>query len=159
MMVTRRRALLGSAALASFGMSAAAAAEPVHIVVTKGTGCECCEGWAKHLRNNGYRVSVTETDDLDSVKIKLGIPEDLRACHTGQTGDYLFEGHVPALAIAYLLLEKPAGMIGVAVPGMPVGSPGMEVKGARPDEYSVVLFGPAGRKVWRRYKGAVQIPA
>jgi hypothetical protein len=158
MTVTRRGALLGSVALASLALTRAAAAAPVQIAVTKGLGCECCEGWAKHLRTNGYAVSVTESDDLDGVKTKLGIPEDLRTCHTGQIGDYLLEGHVPAVAVAYLLREKPDGMIGVAVPGMPVGSPGMEVEGAKPDEYSVILFGPAGRRVWARYKGAVELP-
>jgi hypothetical protein len=157
MRVTRRRALLGSAALASLALSRATAAEPVHIAVTKGPGCECCEGWAKHLRANGYTVSVTEAEDLDAVKTKLGIPEDLRTCHTGQIGEYLLEGHVPAVAVGYLLREKPEGMIGVAVPGMPVGSPGMEVKGAKLDEYSVILFGPAGRRVWARYKGAAEL--
>jgi len=91
------------------------------------------------------------------VKNKLGVPEDLRTCHTGQTGDYLIEGHVPAAAIAYLLGEKPEGMSGLAVPGMPVGSPGMEVKGAKQDEYLVILFGPTGRRVWARYKGAIKI--
>ena len=158
MTVTRRDALFGSAALTSLALTRATAAVPVHIAVTKGPGCECCEGWAKHLRANGYTVSVTESDDLDGVKTKLGIPEDLRTCHTGEVGDYLLEGHVPAAALARLLREKPQGMIGLAVPGMPVGSPGMEVKGAKLDEYSVILFGSAGRKVWARYKGATQLP-
>jgi hypothetical protein len=156
MIVTRRGALLGGAALA-LASPRASAAEPVHIAVTKGTGCECCDGWAKHLRANGYTVSVTETDDLEAVKVKLGIPDDLRTCHTGQMGDYLLEGHVPAAAIAYLLRAKPEGMIGLAVPGMPVGSPGMEVKGAKPDEYSVILFGPAGRSVLARYRGTTEL--
>ena len=158
MIVTRRGALLGSAALAALA-PIRGSAEPMHIAVTKGTGCDCCEKWANHLRANGYTVSVTETDDLDAVKNKLAIPEDLRTCHTGQMGDYLFEGHIPAAAVAYLLREKPQGMIGLAVPGMPVGSPGMEVKGAKLDEYSVILFGPAGRRVWARYKGTVQLPS
>ena len=158
MIVTRRGVLLGSTALALLTLARATAAVPTHIAVTKGPGCECCEGWGKHLRVNGYAVSVTESDDLDGVKDKLGIPEDLRTCHTGQMGDYLLEGHVPAVAVSYLLREKPKGMIGVAVPGMPVGSPGMEVKGAKLDEYSVILFGPAGRRVLARYKGAVELP-
>ena len=157
MRMTRRGALPSSAVLASLALTRRAAAEPVHIVVTKGPGCECCEGWATHLRAEGFTVSVKESDDLDGVKTRLGIPDDLRTCHTGQTGDYLLEGHVPAAAVAYLLREKPAGMIGVAVPGMPVGARGMEVKGAKPHEYAVILFGPAGRQVWARYKGAVKI--
>ena len=153
MLITRRGALLAGVAAASLACIGRAVAQSTHIAVTKNPGCECCEGWAKHLRESGYTVSVTESDDLDAVKTKLGIPDDLRSCHTGQTGDYVFEGHVPALAVAYLLREKPEGMIGLAVPGMPVGSPGMEVKGVRPEEYSVVLFGSAGRKTWRRFKG------
>jgi hypothetical protein len=157
MRMTRRGALLGAAALASFACGARAGADPLHIAVTKGPGCECCDGWAKHLRANGYSVSVTESDELDSVKEKLGIPADLRTCHTGQLGGYLLEGHVPAAAIASLMREKPDGMTGLAVPGMPVGAPGMEVKGVRPQEYSVILFGPAGRKEWAKFKGATRI--
>ena len=157
MQVTRRGALLGGAALASIAYGKRAGADPLHIAVTKGPGCECCDGWAKHLRANGYSVSVTESDELDSVKEKLGIPADLRTCHTGQIGSYLLEGHVPAAGVAYLLREKPEGMTGLAVPGMPVGSPGMEVKGAQPQEYSVILFGPAGRKEWAKFKGITRI--
>jgi hypothetical protein len=156
MILTRRETLFGSVALASLAVSRARA-EAAHIAVTIGTGCDCCEKWADHLRANGYTVSVTETDDLDAVKSKLAIPDDLRTCHTGQMGGYLLEGHVPAVAIAYLLRENPAGMIGLAVPGMPVGAPGMEVNGAKQDEYSVILFGPAGRKTWARFKGTQQL--
>ena len=155
MTITRRGALLGSVA-ASLA-AARASAEPTHIVVTKGIGCDCCEKWASHLRANGYTVSVTETDDLDAVKNRLAIPDDLRTCHTGQAGKYLLEGHVPAAAIAYLLHETPEGMIGLAVPGMPVGSPGMEVRGAKQDEFPVILFGPAGRKTWARFRGISQL--
>jgi hypothetical protein len=72
-------------------------------------------------------------------------------------GERLLEGHVPAVAVAYLLREKPKGMIGLAVPGMPVGSPGMEVRGAKLDEYPVILFGPAGRRTWGRFKGTTQV--
>ena len=157
MQLTRRRALIGGAALASFGCGAHAGADPLHVAVTKGPGCECCDGWAKHLRANGYSVSVTESDELDSVKEKLGIPADLRTCHTGQLGSYLLEGHVPAAAIAYLLSEKPEGLTGLAVPGMPVGASGMEVKGAQPQEYAVILFGAAGRKEWAKFKGLNRI--
>jgi hypothetical protein len=155
MIITRRGALLGGAALAA--LSSRASAAPTQIAVTKGPGCECCDGWAKHLRENGYSVSVTEAEDLEAVKVRLNIPEDLRSCHTGEVGGLLIEGHVPAVAVAYLLREKPDGMIGLAVPGMPVGSPGMEVKGARPEVYPVILFGPAGRRTWARFRGTAQI--
>ena len=157
MIVTRRSALLGGVAFSSLAFAHVAFAQPAHIAVTKGPGCECCEGWAKHLRANGYTVSLTESDDLDGVKSKLGIPEDLRTCHTGQIGEYLLEGHVPAVAVAFLLREKPEGMIGLAVPGMPIGSPGMEVPGAKLDEYPVILFGPTGRRTWVRIRGTSQV--
>lgn len=156
MNVTRRGALLGSATVASFAYSASAT-EPVHIAVTKGPGCECCDGWAKHLRENGYTVTIAESAELNVFKAKLGIPADLRTCHTGQVGKYILEGHVPALAVKYLLHEKPQNVTGLAVPGMPVGSPGMEVPGAQPEEYSVIIFGPTGRRVWTRFKGASEI--
>lgn len=156
LILTRRNVLLGGVAIAAHS-ARPAAAQPVHIQVTKNPGCECCEGWAKHLRANGYSVAVTEADDLEAVKVRLGIPEELRSCHTGEIGGLLIEGHVPAVAVAYLLREKPEGMVGLAVPGMPVGSPGMEVKGARPEEYPVILFGPAGRRTWARFRGTSQI--
>ena len=80
----------------------------------------------------------------------------MRTCHTGQLASYLLEGHVPASAVRRLLREKPAGTAGLAVPGMPIGSPGMEVEGAQPEEYSVIAFG-IGRRVWGRYRGAAEI--
>ena len=155
-MLTRRNLFLSSVALAALG-ARAHAAETRHVHVTKDPGCECCEGWAQHLKAKGYSVTVTESPDLAALKVKLGIPEDLRSCHTGEIGGLILEGHVPAAAVAYLLREKPQGMIGLSVPGMPVGAPGMEVKGAWPEEYPVVLFGPAGRRTWARFKGASQV--
>src|ERR1051326_7614877 len=101
MQLTRRAALVGGAVLASFACGAHAGADPLHIAVTKGPGCECCDGWAKHLRANGYSASVTESDALDSVRENFGFRVAFRACHTGQLGSYLLEGHVPAVAIAY----------------------------------------------------------
>lgn len=156
--LTRRTVLLGGTALA--GMTYAGrvrAAEPVHIAVTKGPGCECCDGWAEHLRANGFTVSVTESTELNTFKAKLGIPADLRTCHTGQLPNFILEGHVPASAIQRLLSTKPANVLGLAVPGMPVGAPGMEVEGAKPEEYSVIAFGKNGRKVWGRYREATQL--
>jgi hypothetical protein len=132
------------------------AAEPVHISVTKDPGCTCCDGWAKHLRDAGYSVAVVESADLAALKEQLRIPADLRACHTATVGQYVLEGHVPAPGVGYLLREKPE-VVGLAVPGMPIGAPGMEVQGATPEEYSVFLFGPAGRKVWSRFRGTAKI--
>ena len=157
MIITRRSALLGGAALAALPISARAA-EPRHVQVTKDPGCECCEGWAQHLRANGYSVTVTESAELAALKAKLGIPEDLRGCHTGKIGGLILEGHVPATGLAYLRREKPQGMIGLAVPGMPVGSPGMETPGAPRDSYDVILFGPSGQEVYARFRGANELP-
>jgi hypothetical protein len=157
MSVTRRGTILGvTAALALAGR--ASAAEPVHIAVTKGPGCSCCEGWAKHLREAGFAVTVSESTELDALKAKLGIPADLRTCHTASVGNtgYILEGHVPAPAVRYLLHEKPQNVTGLAVPGMPAGSPGMEVEGTPAEEYSVIVFGPGGRKVWAKFRGAVE---
>ena len=157
MNATRRGALFASAAVAALAcIGRARTAEPVHISVTKGPGCECCEGWAKHLRESGFSVTVTESTELNAHKARLGIPADLRTCHTAQVGKYVLEGHVPAPAVRYLLHEQPQNVTGLAVPGMPVGSPGMEVPGTPAEEYSVVIFGPTGRRVWAKFKGAVE---
>jgi hypothetical protein len=153
-----RRIVLGGAAVAAVAHAGwVRAAEALHVAVTKGPGCECCEGWAKHLRDNGFTVAVTESTELNAFKARLGIPADLRTCHTGQLAGYLLEGHVPASAIRRLLSQKPAAIMGLAVPGMPVGSPGMEVEGAPPEEYSVIAFGSSYRKVWSRYRGTAEI--
>ena len=152
---TRRGALVG-VALAISDAGLLFAAEPDHIAVTKGPGCECCDGWARHLRDNGFTVSVAESTELNAFKARLGVPADLRTCHTGKITSYLLEGHVPASAVRRLLREKPAGTAGLAVPGMPIGSPGMEVEGTQPEEYSVIAFG-IGRRVWGRYRGATEI--
>ncbi len=95
-------------------------------------------------------MTTVETGDLDAVKTRLGVPPDLAACHTAQMAGYVVEGHVPALAVKRLLAEKP-NATGLAVPGMPSGSPGMQ--GSTPEEYEVVLFGPAGRRSFMRFRG------
>ena len=154
MKITRRGALLSGVALGSFAyIKSAGGAEPAHISVTKGPNCECCEGWAKHLRASGFSVSVVESTELSAIKTKLGVPADLQTCHTAEVGNYVLEGHVPAAAVRYLLHEKPENVTGLAVPGMPIGSPGMEVPGTAPEEYTVFLFGPTGRRGWARFRG------
>jgi hypothetical protein len=98
----------------------------------------------------GLHLKTIETADLDPVKTRLGVPNDLAACHTAQIGGYVIEGHVPAVAIKRFLNDKPRA-IGLAVPGMPVGSPGMEGGSAEP--YDVMMFGPAGRTTYMRFVG------
>lgn len=108
--------------------------------------CSCCKAWVKHLQANGFQVFVKEIADVTPVKARLGVPEELRSCHTATIGNYWVEGHVPAADIRRLLAVKPAAK-GLAVPGMPIGSPGME-QGNRRDPYKVILFGTKGQSVF-----------
>ena len=109
-----------------------------------------------HVRAAGFPVDVIESADVNRLKVRLGVPQALASCHTAEVGGYVLEGHVPAGAIKRLLAEKPQAK-GLAVAGMPVGSPGMEVEGAEPDTYEVVLFGPAGQRTFTRYKGPAEV--
>jgi hypothetical protein len=147
--LTRRSALLavGTGAFATTGIWAA---EEQIVTVHKDPSCGCCSGWVEHLQQAGFTVKAIETADLEPVKTRLGVPADLAACHTAQIAGYIIEGHVPAVALRRLLDEKPSAA-GLAVPGMPIGAPGME--GGRPESYEVVLFGPAGRRTYMRFEG------
>ncbi len=151
--LTRRLVLSGVAALAA--APAAAGTRPT-VRVTKDPHCGCCNGWVDHLRAAGFDVEAVDSADLNRVKARLGVPQALASCHTAEVAGYVVEGHVPAGAIERLLAEKPAAR-GLAVPGMPIGSPGMEVEGAEPDTYEVILFGPSGRSVFARYRGAAPV--
>lgn len=117
------------------------------VQVAKSPACSCCADWVDHLESEGFRVEVEDTGDLPSVKRRLGVPGDLSSCHTAVVEGYVIEGHVPAGDIRRLLAERPADVEGLAVPGMPAGSPGME--GAPPVPYDVVAFdGSGGRQVF-----------
>lgn len=117
------------------------------IEVWKDPSCSCCAKWMDHLRANGFSVVVHEERKLNPLKSQLGIPQALWSCHTARTGGYAIEGHVPADDIKRLLAEKPAAN-GLAVPNMPIGSPGMEVENRR-DPYDVMLFSAeAEPSVW-----------
>jgi hypothetical protein len=119
--------------------------KPARSLAAKDPTCGCCSGWVQHLQNAGFATKVLDTRDIDAVKKRLGVPDDLAACHTAEVAGYVIEGHVPAAALSRFLAEKP-NATGLAVPGMPIGSPGME--GGRPEKYDVVLFGqngPTGR--------------
>jgi len=113
------------------------------IRVYKNASCDCCTGWVKHLSSAGFAVSVTTTDDTIAIRKKVGIPDAFGACHTATVEGYAIEGHVPAAEIRRLLALKPQA-IGLAVPSMPVGSPGMEF-GDRKDPYKVLLIDRQGR--------------
>ncbi|HEX2135264.1 MAG TPA: DUF411 domain-containing protein [Microvirga sp.] len=152
-LLTRRAVLTGFMAAALVRPRWAAAETLPKLVVTKDPTCGCCGGWVDHMRAAGFPVEVIETAEINRIKVRLGIPQDLASCHTAEMGGYVLEGHVPADAAKRLLSEKPSAK-GLAVAGMPVGSPGMEVEGVAPEPYDVVLFGPAGRTVFARYEGA-----
>lgn len=153
MLVSRRQAAAIVAALAAtlFHEGEVVAAAMPGITVTKDPNCSCCSGWVDHLKQAGFPVTVITATDLKSLKAKLGVPEDLASCHTAQIGAYVIEGHVPAGAIQRLLQEAPQAT-GLAVPGMPAGSPGM---GGEPETYEVILFSPTTRSVFARYRGAL----
>jgi hypothetical protein len=146
---TRRCVLIAGAASMLRVGTPSAAAEPV-ITVHRDPDCGCCLGWVQHLQKAGFPTKVLETKDLDAVKTRLGVPDDLAACHTAEVSGYVIEGHVPAAALQRFLAEKP-NATGLAVPGMPIGSPGME--GGKPEAYEVVLFGPGGRRLYMRFIG------
>lgn len=115
--------------------------EPM-ITVYKDPNCGCCNNWVAHLIKHGYRVTEKNTADMTEIRRGLGVPKDLESCHTGVVNGYVIEGHVPAPDIKRLLKVKPK-VAGLAVPGMPVGSPGME--GSRVDHYDVLSFDKAGK--------------
>lgn len=119
-----------------------ASAMPVAIV-HKSPTCGCCNAWIEHLRAAGFAVEVRETADLGPVKERLGVPHGMGSCHTAEIGGYVVEGHVPAGDIRRLLRERPRAR-GLVLPGMPIGSPGMEVPDGRVQPYTVQLVTPEG---------------
>ncbi len=116
-----------------------ASADKVTMQVYKQASCGCCGGWVSHVENAGFDVTVTNSDHLDSIKKQFGIAPKYQSCHTGVAAGYVFEGHIPADLVKRFLSEKPEHAIGLAVPGMPVGSPGMEM-GNRTVSYDVLLL-------------------
>jgi hypothetical protein len=126
------------------------AAGPV-VEVYKSEYCGCCHEWVKHLEDNGFTVKATNVENPSDYREKFGIPKELGSCHSAKVGGYALEGHVPASEIKRLLAEKPKAK-GLAVPAMPMGSPGME--GPRKDPYDVLLIQNDGRhSTYRHYPG------
>jgi hypothetical protein len=122
------------------------------IVNYKSESCGCCTMWQDHLVENAYTVEGVNVERMDLKKDELGVPQNLRSCHTAVVEGYIVEGHVPAREIQRLLLEKPDAR-GLAVPGMPINSPGMEVEGAPDDPYDVIVFYEDGRQeVYASYR-------
>lgn len=133
----------GTAAIISRSVSPAAASEKVTLY--KNPSCECCEGYADHLRANGYEVKVIPTHDLALMGEKYGIPTDLQPCHISLLGGYVVGGHIPVEVVDKLLAEKPA-ITGINLPGMPEGTPGMGGKKTAP--FRIYEIGKNPRKVY-----------
>lgn len=119
-----------------------AEADPQVVHVYKSPTCGCCRLWVDYMRSRGYEVAVSDVSDVTEVKREIGVPSGVSSCHTALVGGYFVEGHVPAEDVARLLAERP-DVAGLAVPGMPVGSPGME--GPNPQPYSVLAVRKNGR--------------
>jgi len=146
-------AALGAACAPALS-SAGAPAPSTAVEVWKDPECGCCKDWVAHLEANGFKVKVNDTGNT-AARSRLGIDSKYGSCHTAHVGGYAIEGHVPAREIKRLLSERPAA-VGLAVPGMPVGSPGMDgpVYGGRKDSYDVLLLARDGStKVYRHYEG------
>ena len=124
-------------------------AEAHVLEVYKSPSCGCCGEWVDHMRSAGFPVLVTDITDLRLIKNKFGVVPELRACHSAVIDGYVIEGHVPAREVMRLLKERPKA-IGLAVAGMPIGSPGME-RGSRRDPFQVILFSSTRRSVFAAY--------
>jgi hypothetical protein len=152
-MMTRRLLLAAAAAV----MAAPAGARSTGRVlrVWRDPGCGCCGGWVEHMRAAGFRVEDNLVPSPAPARRMLGTPPDLLACHAAAVDGYALEGHVPASAVLRLLTDRPAGIRGVAVPGMPPGSPGMEAPGQPEDTYDVIAFADgAPHRTFMRFRGA-----
>ncbi len=146
-----RRTLAGSLALGA--ALTACAAQAASLTMYRDANCGCCLAWAGHVECGGvHDVEAVSHPDMAAVKAAHGVSADLLSCHTAVVDGYVIEGHVPVADIERLLAERPEGVAGLAVAGMPVGSPGME-HGDHRQAYQVIAFGPDGRKVWSSYPG------
>ncbi|HEV7264121.1 MAG TPA: DUF411 domain-containing protein [Falsiroseomonas sp.] len=148
-----RRGLLATALVAAAGPALAQRGERVE--VWRDPNCGCCSGWVAHLRAVGFVVEDRVVTSVAPFRRMLGTPADLLSCHAARIAGLGLEGHVPALAIRRLLAERPAGVVGLAVPAMPIGSPGMEVPGQPPDTYDVIAWRADGtHRPFMRFVGA-----
>ena len=151
--LTRRKffnlAALGFVSLGAGHITPSAFAGSRVLKVYKSPSCGCCNAWVSHMLSAGFRVITRDVPDLYPIKKKFGVAPELRACHTAVINDYVIEGHVPAREVIRLLNDRPKA-IGLAVPGMPIGSPGME-QGDRRDPFQVILFSSTDRLVFAEY--------
>ena len=147
--IITRRHMLAALALLPSTVSAQSGST---IKVYKDPTCGCCEQWVAHLRKAGFTVTISDAVDMGVVKDSYRVPANARSCHTGVVGGFALEGHVPAADVQRLLKTRPAGVIGLTVPGMPIGSPGMELPGGKVQAYDVLSFDKSGKTtVFARY--------
>lgn len=148
--MNRRSFLMLTLSVAVMPLAPVWAAESIHVLKT--SGCGCCNAWITHLRKAGFQVTAKDVPMavLNQEKLSAGLTPELSSCHTARVDGYVIEGHVPAGDIRRLLRERPAAALGLTVPGMPVGSPGMET--GDPEAYEVLLFSRDGTtSVYSRY--------
>jgi hypothetical protein len=138
----RRELAVAFAVLAAAPRAFAAAPT---LEVWKMRTCPCCAGWAEHFTAAGFATTVQEVDDVGAIRAAAGVPADLGGCHTSKVAGYVVEGHVPVVAVQRLLAERPA-IAGLAIPGMPLGSPGMETGGEPAEPYDVIAFAADGSR-------------
>ncbi len=136
--------LIGLAATAC--KQRAAEQQSTAMVVHKSEGCACCDGWVQHMRRAGFAIEVHEVSNMNDIKTRVGVPFGKGSCHTAEVGGYFVEGHVPAQDVQRLLAERPAGK-GLVLPGMPLGSPGMEAPDGTVQSYTVELVLASGNTV------------
>lgn len=131
-------------------MAAAGTSGPA-ITVYKSPNCGCCQSWAEHLDANGFETTIVETDNLNEIKQQYDVPREVASCHTALIGDLVIEGHVPTDDIVAYLENPQFNTVGLSVPGMPHGTPGMET--GRKDDYQVIVFNANGQQsVFREHK-------
>ena len=142
---------IATALLMTLPAVASAAAD---IAMHRDPGCGCCEKWAAQVRQQfGRKVQIIDDANRTVFQRRVGVPAQLASCHTAIIDGMAFEGHVPIADMKRVLAQHPKGVHGLAVAGMPLGSPGMEVPGAKPQPFDVIAFGPAGQRVYTRYGG------
>lgn len=150
----RRLFLIGLAGALASACKKPASTEPLaNLVVHKSEGCACCDGWVRHLRAAGFALEVREESNMNEIKTRVGVPAGKGSCHTAVVAGYFIEGHVPAQDVQRLLAERPAGK-GLVLPGMPLGSPGMETEDGTVQAYTVELVLPSGETVAFAQHGA-----
>lgn len=137
-----RRAVLGGMLVFS-SATAACARQTRALTVYKTATCPCCGGWVEHMRAAGFQVDVQDLPELSAIRRRYGVPDEASSCHTGLIGGYAIEGHVPAADVIRLLDEAPDAA-GISVPGMPLGSPGMEAPNGAREAYQTMLIGRDG---------------